>query len=440
MPSELVVRDTGEIVPNRLDIDIAASVSLMRAEVDMQIATARAYPRQVSKAIKRIIELATLDEETAEECCYVLTRRKKGDDDVKPIEGPSIRLAEIAAQSWGNSRVDARVISVNRQEKYIEAEGVFHDLETNVASRAVVRRNIRTSKGALFSDDMITVTGNAACSIAKRNAILAGIPRGVVAPGYRAAREVMVGTVTTLSANRAKVYKAFAAHAVMPAQIHELLGVAGEADVGLDHIALLRATFASIKNGEATVAEVFGKDKDRPEGVVDPLGTSKPVDKPVPNAATSSGDGEIPPVKSEVKAGEADSTGASPAENKTEGWGQTVTSGTVAQPAEKVADGKAEPAAPSGAAEAEAKPVETPATATPVPTTLDEYRAHVLAYVAQATSASALEARWKAKDREPGDKLGDRSLRTKLNIEKELFDELEGVVKAKCAELKGSAA
>lgn len=146
----------------------------------------------------------------------------------------------------------------------------------------------------------------------------------------------------------------------------------------------------------------------------------------------SSGDSVIPRAESEVKAGEA-STGVSPAEKQTPPEGAGL---GPAQATAKVADGQSSPAAPEGAAQAEPQPTEPPAA---VPTTLDEYRAHVLAYVAQATSASALEARWKAKDIAPGDNLGDRSLRTKLNIEKELFDELGGVVKAKCAELKGGA-
>lgn len=273
------ITQDGELVPTEdtrpRDVDIGAMVSLARAEIDIQISTARRYPRSLAVTIKRITECATLDEETAEECCYALIRKKKGqrqdDEENKPIEGPSIRMAEIAAQMYGNCRIDARVISVNRQEKYVEAEGIFHDLESNMASRATVRRRISTKGGYLFSDDMIVVTGNAACAIAKRNAILAGIPRGVTRPGYKAARAVIAGTIQTLGDNRAKVYKAFASYGVTPAQIHDLLGVAGEADIGTDHIALLRATFSSIKNGEATVNEVFAREKVG-EGVADPLG------------------------------------------------------------------------------------------------------------------------------------------------------------------------
>jgi hypothetical protein len=241
---------------------------ILRAEIDGQIATARQYPRSVHAAIRNITNLATLDEETAAESLYALVRKKKQqnrnqgaqqDQENKAIEGPSIRLAEIAAQCWGNCRIEAHVVTVNRQEKYVEAVGTFHDLETNMASTATVRRNISTSYGALFSADMITVTGNAACAIAKRNAILAGIPRGVYRPAYQAARGIVAGTHATLSENREKAIKAFAAYGVTPAQIFEALDLEGEGDIKLDHIATLRAMFMSIKNGEATVEEMFAK-------------------------------------------------------------------------------------------------------------------------------------------------------------------------------------
>ncbi|MCP1852871.1 hypothetical protein J2R80_006694 [Bradyrhizobium sp. USDA 4541] len=248
----------------------SAMPAMLRAEIDGQIATAKMYPRNVSRAIGNIKSLATLDEETAAESLYALVRKKKqqnrgGGDSTDTanaaIEGPSIRLAEIAAQCWGNCRIEAHVVTVNKKDKYVEAVGTFHDLETNMASTATVRRRISTSSGNLFSEDMITVTGNAACSIAKRNAILAGIPRGVYRPAYHAAREVVAGTTATLSQNRDKAIKAFATYGVTPDQIFEALDVNGEADIRLEHIATLRGMFMSIKNGEATVEEMFAKEK-----------------------------------------------------------------------------------------------------------------------------------------------------------------------------------
>jgi hypothetical protein len=54
---------------------------------------------------------------------------------------------------------------------------------------STVRRRIFDSRGRLFNDDMITVTGNAACAIAKRNAILSGVPKSAFGTSRRPRRQ-----------------------------------------------------------------------------------------------------------------------------------------------------------------------------------------------------------------------------------------------------------
>lgn len=233
------------------DADESLSISLARAELDQQIVTARSYPRSIQKAMANILSLATLDEETAESCVYALPRGGK------PIRGPSVRLAEIIVSQWGNCRVAARITHVDRTEKFVEAEGVFHDLETNMARRATVRRRISDKHGRLLTDDMILVTGNAACSIASRNAILAGVPKAVWGKALARCEKVIAGDVTTLSENIEQAMKAFAAFGVTPERVCASLDLAGVADIKLDHIVTLRAMHSALKNAEATVEEMF---------------------------------------------------------------------------------------------------------------------------------------------------------------------------------------
>jgi hypothetical protein len=248
--NELVTAD-GEILETTMPVAVPLAVGLMRAEIDTQIETAKRFPRSIQRATGAILTLATMDEETAAECNFALPRGGK------PILGPSIRLAEIIQQCWGNCRVSARVVNVNHEEKWIEAEGIYHDLETNSATAARVRRRIADRSGRLFNDDMIIVTGNAACSIAKRNAILAGVPKSVWRQAYDASRKVVAGDVQTLSVRREKAVSAFSNFGVKPEQVFAAIGVAGNDDITLDHIPILRGMFAAIKNGEATVEEVF---------------------------------------------------------------------------------------------------------------------------------------------------------------------------------------
>lgn len=240
-------------------IDIGASIGLARVEIDMQIATARAYPRRPKAIQSSILQLAILDDEAAKENMYALPRGGK------PVTGPSVRFAEIVQQAWGNNRASSRIVEVNRVEKYVEAEGLFLDLETNVAKKVTHRRRIVDKRGVLFSDDMILVTGNAACSIAMRESILKTVPKSVWRAGYEAVVGAVKGDVKTLVERRDRAIKAFAAFGIKPEQVFAALGVAGEIEIGIDHLPTLFGMFSSIKNGEHTVEEIFDPRKARLE-------------------------------------------------------------------------------------------------------------------------------------------------------------------------------
>lgn len=329
--NEVITAD-GEVIEQTslATIDTTALATLARVEIDHQIATARTYPRSIDRAVRNIVALATMDEDTAEECCYALVRKSKrrgGDEEEnKPIEGPSIRLAEIAFSQYGNCRADARVIEVNRKEMYLAAEGVFHDLETNAAQKAVVRRRISTKSGRLFSEDMIIVTGNAACAIAKRNAILAGIPKGVYRGAYQKARQIIAGTAETLTVNRTKAIDAFKRFGVTPEQIFDVLEVEGEGDIKPSHIATMRAMFSTLKNGESTVEEMFGKPEPTHKFVKNPLADEPAQETDAANAAEVDGGG-----------------GHSPAETQGRGAATSVSEQESADAGETASDAAADP-------------------------------------------------------------------------------------------------
>ena len=236
-----------------MTLDGSLAIEMNRVEIDQQIATARRYPRQISRVASNIKSLVTLDEETAEECMFALPRGGK------PIKGPSIRFAEVVKAAYGNNRSASRVIAVDRTEKVVIAEGVFHDLETNTATRSETRRRIVDSKGRLYNDDMIIMTGNAAGSIALRNAILGGVPKALWRGAYNAVQSLIAGDIKTLAETREKAIRALATFGVTPEQVFEAVGLAGIEDIKLDHIPVLRGMFSALKNGEETVETMFSK-------------------------------------------------------------------------------------------------------------------------------------------------------------------------------------
>lgn len=162
--------------------------AIERANIDSQISTAKQYPRDIRRSIDNSIVIATMNEETAQSCGYALPRGEK------IITGPSVHLAKIMVSNWGNIRTEAKVVQIT--DKHVISRGTCWDLETNVASAFEVRRNIIDSKGRRFSDDMITVTGNAANSIAYRNSVFAVIPQAITNRVYEAAQRLITGDLS----------------------------------------------------------------------------------------------------------------------------------------------------------------------------------------------------------------------------------------------------
>ncbi|RWH31611.1 hypothetical protein [Mesorhizobium sp.] len=227
------------------------AVQLAIAELNQDVTTAKAFPRSVAKVMRNVTELVMLDDQTAKECVYAVPR------DGKTIRGPSIRLAEIIASQWGNCHCASRIVHVDKIEKYVESEGIFHDLETGLKRTARTRKSIAKRDGGLYSQDMIMTAGNAAASIGMREAILKGVPKAVWRQAFDHAENVIRGDVTTLAERREDAMKALAGIGVTPDRVFAAIGVAGVEEIGVDELADLFAMYQGIKNKETDVDEVF---------------------------------------------------------------------------------------------------------------------------------------------------------------------------------------
>lgn len=252
--------EEGRMVENP---NIQALAQLNSAEINQQIMTARAYPRSVTNFRREMRAMVTYDQPTALSCLYALKRSGK------VIEGPSVRFAEAALQAWGNSRAGSRITDIG--DEFITAQGFFYDLEKNMAIAFEVMRRITNKDGERYGDDLIGVTGNAACSIAFRNAVLKGIPKTAWNESYQDARNVSIGKGESITVKREEMLKAFAPVGIDKDQIFGLLGVKGIDDVSVDHMILMGGILNSIKEGEVTAEEAFNpKNNLRPGEVAPP--------------------------------------------------------------------------------------------------------------------------------------------------------------------------
>lgn len=229
-------------------------MALTKGEIDAQIATAKQYPRNLSRVLNNIETLATMDEDVAGSCFYTL-RRKERDGSIKLIEGASVRMAEIVASSWGNLRTQARIIA--NDGKTITAQGVCHDLETNTAISVEVKRRITDKNGKTYNEDMQIMTGNAACAIALRNAVFKVVPAALIKKTIDKAKKVSLGESMTLETSRANMLAYFKTIGVDEKQIFDYLSVEKIDEIDIDMVVELRGLATAIKEGTTTIKEAF---------------------------------------------------------------------------------------------------------------------------------------------------------------------------------------
>lgn len=254
---------SSEVAVEKMPLQSLASLN--REEVDLAISTAKQFPRDMVRAVHQTTALVTSTPEFAGLCVYAIPRGGK------IIEGPSVRFAECLAHSWGNLTVGARV--AEEQAAHIVAQGVAHDLETNTRYTFEVKRRITDKDGNRYNADMIGTTGNAACAIALRNAILRVVPRALWGPIYDQTRECIggkqkpKGTAEVLDVTD-KRNKALAflqeRWQITGEQVCKILKLDSVDKIGADQIVTLRGLATALQDGDITVDQALRGSKPIP--------------------------------------------------------------------------------------------------------------------------------------------------------------------------------
>lgn len=253
MENSLQSLDAYEVTQVQHDQNIIQLDTIERANVDSQIATAKQYPRDLRRAINNSIAMATLDVPTAQSCGYALPRGGK------PITGPSVHLAKLIVSNYGNIRAEAKVVQIT--DKQVISRGTCWDLENNVATAFEVRRSIVGRSGQRFSDDMITVTGNAANAIAYRNAVFSVIPKAITDKVYQAAQHTITGDLSDedkIIARRKKCIDFFKDEfGISEQEVVMLCGKQTVNQIKANEIALLLGITQSLTDGDTTVDDLM---------------------------------------------------------------------------------------------------------------------------------------------------------------------------------------
>jgi hypothetical protein len=237
----------------------SAIEAMVRGEIDVQIATAKRYPRSLETFQKRAIAMATIDEETAESCLYRRPVGKKKDErgrwKEEYAEGMSVRMAEIVGACYGNLRVYATLIE--QPAEYVRTRGMAIDLETNFASSSEVIESTLRQDGTPYSPRMRVVVAKATLSKARRDATFQVVPKALAKPIETAVRQVLLGNAETLDKRRQRVAAWIAKIGIEERRVYVALGIEGPADLTAEKLEIITGLRTAIKDNETTIDEAF---------------------------------------------------------------------------------------------------------------------------------------------------------------------------------------
>ena len=229
--------------------DVSGTLNSVGVIEDLQISTAKKYPRDLKTVLKNILFLATQDKETADNCFYSVIR------DGKTIRGASIRLAEIITTCYGNIRASSKIIS--NDGKFVTAQGMCWDLENNTAFSIEVVRKITDDYGRPLTDDLVAIASNVASSVALRNSIFKVVPMAITAKIQEEIRKVIMGEAKDFESIRKSAVEYFTQKGVAEKNILSLFNKKSSEDLTRDDVFDLRGIATAIKEGDTTIERAF---------------------------------------------------------------------------------------------------------------------------------------------------------------------------------------
>lgn len=247
------------------------------AEVQAAMMIARMNPRDPIAAMDRILN-ACARPTLAEAAVYQYSR---GGSDVS---GPSIRLAEAMAQSWGNMQFGIRELDQRNGESTVQA--FAWDVETNTRREVTFQiPHVRhTKKGQYKLEDPRDIYEMVANQGARRlrACILAVIPGDVTEAAVTQCEVTMKTKADTSPEAMKKMLEAFAAYDVTKEQIEARIQRRLDA-IQPAQVVSLKKIYASLRDGMSSAADWF----EATEGATD--GAQKKDALPPYPAATFAG-------------------------------------------------------------------------------------------------------------------------------------------------------
>ena len=249
---ELKTIDSGGFEAPKKETELMqVSESRAVAEVQAAFVIAKKFPRDEHASYMKIMK-ACERPFLAEQAMYAYPRGGQ------VVKGPSIRLAEVLAQQWGN--VDCGVKEVSQSEGVSVCEAYAIDLETNVRITKVFHvphfRDTKQGKKKLTdSRDIYELVANQG-SRRLRACILGVIPGDVIDAAVERCDKTLQSSDVPMADQIRKLVLAFDELGVKSEHLEKRLGHKLDATIPAE-LVTLRSIYKSLKDGMADRSQFF---------------------------------------------------------------------------------------------------------------------------------------------------------------------------------------
>lgn len=262
---------------------VAMSTTREAQEVQAAVFMAKRFPRDENYAISRIAQTCQR-KGLAEKAIY--SYPKGGQN----VTGPSIRLAEAIAQSWGN--IQSGVVELEQRPGESVCMSYCWDLETNTRDTKIftVSHSIQTKKGAKMLTDPREIYEHVANQGArrKRACILAVIPKDVVDSAMEACQRTLASGIKEPLIDRLrKMVNVFQTELSVPLEsIERYMGYKLDSFTEMDMVTL-RGVYTAIKDGASKREDYFDLPKNERKEAI-PAPETLPEKQPEPEQVSMS--------------------------------------------------------------------------------------------------------------------------------------------------------
>lgn len=230
---------------------IQVSESRAVAEVQASYVIAKKFPRNEHQAYMKIIDSCKRPF-LAEQAMYAYPRGGT------LVTGPSIRLAEVMARSWGN--IDFGIREISQANGFSTVEAYAIDLETNTPSRVIFQvPHVRdTKKGRIKLTDARDIYEMVANQGARRlrACILKLMPSDVIEGAVEQVKKTLQSGEIPLSEQIKRMVVAFDELGVKVEHLEKRLGHKLDATI-VQEIVTLKGIYKAIKDGFSKREDFF---------------------------------------------------------------------------------------------------------------------------------------------------------------------------------------